>query len=595
MHEHDEAHLAERLQAAAILESLAEGVVAVNAGGEIVSINPAARALLGLGQLPLTGAKLFETLRQLELHDLVREVMTSGRLTLKDFPVFSPRERRLRAQGVPCAAPGPRGARVVLLLQDVTELHRYDQLRREFVANVSHELKSPLTSIRSLTETLLDGGLADPSCNRRFVALIEEDSTRLSRLIDDLLILSQVESRAVPLRLSAVELGPCMASVMAPREVLVAEKKLVVTVEVAPDTTVRADPDRLRQVLDNLFDNAVKYSPPGGHIQVVARMVEQGRVEIRVIDQGPGIPIEARVRVFERFYRVDKTRARELGGTGLGLSIVKHIVESHGGRTWVEGAVDEGSQFCFTLPLASALEDGIRPALVSDPVGLPVESPVSRDLEAELGLLQERLLVMGGMVEQAVGRSIQALTLRDGEQARQILERDRYIDRAEIVLDEICLRLLEEHRPSGADLRLIAVAFKINADLERMGDLAVNIAHRTLDLLRQPLLLRLVDLQTMAEQVQAMVKGSLDALVERDVESALEICRRDQEVDRLNRQVFDKMLGLMSNQRDSGQRAVPLLLVGRALERIADHATNIAENVVYLVTGETVKHRSGQR
>lgn len=591
MDDSDEFHLAERLQAAAILESLSEGVVAVNAAGEIVSINPAARALLGLGQLPLTGAKLFETLRQLELHQLVRAVMESGRLTLKEFPIFSPRERTLRAQGVPCAAPGARGARVVVLLQDVTDLHRYDQLRREFVANVSHELKSPLTSIRSLTETLLDGGLHDPSCNQRFVALIEEDSTRLSRLIDDLLILSQVESRAVPLRLSAVELGPCISSVIAPREVLVAEKKLTIGVEVANHTTVRVDPDRLRQVLDNLFDNAVKYSPVGGRIQIVARPTTAGRVEVRVLDQGPGIPPEARVRVFERFYRVDKTRARELGGTGLGLSIVKHIVEAHGGRTWVESTLGEGSQFCFTLPLASAHEDGVRPVLASHP-SQPSQPQLPQELDTELGLLQERLLVMGGLVEEAVGRSIQALTMRNAELARQVLDRDRIIDQAEIVLDEICLRLLEEHRPAGADLRLIAMAFKINADLERMGDLAVNIAHRTLELLRQPLLLPLVDIQTMAEQVQAMVKGSLDALVERDVESALEVCRKDHEVDRLNRHVFDTMLGLMSTQRDSGQRAVPLLLVGRALERIADHATNIAENVVYLVSGRTVKHRS---
>jgi phosphate transport system protein len=424
------------------------------------------------------------------------------------------------------------------------------------------------------------------------VALIEEDSTRLSRLIDDLLILSQVESRAVPLRLSAVELGPSIASVIAPREVLVAEKGLTIAVEVASEAVVRVDPDRLRQVLDNLVDNAVKYSPPGGRIQIIATPAGPGRVEVRVHDQGPGIPPEARVRVFERFYRVDKTRARELGGTGLGLSIVKHIVEAHGGRTWVEGSPGEGSQFCFTLPLAQGAEDGIRPPLASDQPDQPSQPHVPQDLQAELGLLQERLLVMGGLVEEAVGRSIQALTLRDAQLARQILDRDRFIDQAEIVLDEICLRLLEEHRPTGADLRLIAMAFKIIADLERMGDLAVSIAHRTLELLRQPLLLPLVDIQTMAEQVQAMVKGSLDALVDRDVESALEVCRRDHEVDRLNRHVFDTMLGLMSNHRDSGQRAVPLLLVGRSLERIADHATNIAENVVYLVTGRTVKHRS---
>ena len=580
--------LAERLQAEAILESLAEGVVAVDAAGDFVAINPAARALLGMGQQPVIGASLYETVRQHDLHELVREVMGTGRLTLRDVPLFAPRERILRAQGVPCLAPGPGGARVVLLLQDVTDQHRYDQLRREFVANVSHELKSPLTSIRSLTETLLDGGLEDPGCNRRFVSLIEEDSTRLSRLIDDLLILSQVESRAIPLRLSAVELDQVVTQVLAPREVLVAERKVKIIRRVDPELLVRADPDRLRQVLDNLLDNAIKYSPPGGRVEILAYPVENHRVQVRVHDQGPGIPPEARARVFERFYRVDKNRARELGGTGLGLSIVKHIVESHGGRTWVEGTVGEGSQFCFTLALATHREDEVV-ANAPDSVEASVASlpPV----EDELGHLQERLLVMAGLVEEAVGRSVQALVLRDAKQARQVLERDRVIDQSELVLDEICLRLLAERHAAGMDLRLIAMAFKINSDLERIGDLAVNIAERTLDLLRQPLLLPLVDIQTMAEQVQTMVKASLDALVQRDVEGALEVCRRDIVVDSLNRQVFETMLGLMSSQPQSAERAVALLLVGRSLERIADHATNIAENVVYLVTGRTVKHR----
>jgi len=590
--EQDEFVLAERLQAAAILESLAEGVVAVNAAGEIVSINPAARALLGLGQLSLAGANLFETLRQVELHELVREVLRSGRLTLKDFPLFSPRERRLRAQGVPCAAPGARGARVVVLLQDVTEVHRYDQLRREFVANVSHELKSPLTSIRSLAETLLDGGLHDPSCNQRFVALIDEDATRLSRLIDDLLILSQVESRAVPLRMASVELAPSIESVLAPREVLVAEKGLRVIREVEPQLAVYADPDRLRQVLDNLYDNAVKYSPIGGTIEILARPDGHGRAEIRVHDQGPGIPQQARLRVFERFFRVDKTRARELGGTGLGLSIVKHIVESHGGRAWVEGVEGQGSQFCFTLPLAGAASQSVRPVLAGDLREVDsLEEHQPLELQDELGHLQERLVLMGGLVEKAVGQAVQALTWRDAERARKVVERDRAIDLAEIALDEVCLRLLAEHRPRGADLRMIAMAFKINADLERMGDLAVGIAHRTLDLLQQPLLHPLLDIQSLAEEVQGMLKRSLDALVQRDVRLAVEVCRRDDEVDRLNNHIFQKMLGLIQAQPEATERAVALLLVARALERIGDHATNIAENVVYLVTGRTVKHR----
>lgn len=579
----DDNLLAERLQAAAILESLSEGVVAVNVVGEIVSVNPAARALLGLGQSGLTGANLFETVRQHELHELVRETLRSGRVTLRECTLFSPRERVLRAQGVPCAAPGPRGARVVLVLQDVTEHHRYDQLRREFVANVSHELKSPLTSIRSLTETLLDGGLEDPSCNQRFVSLIEEDSTRLSRLIDDLLILSQVESRAIPLYLSALELYPVVAAVLAPLEILMREKGLWVNLDIPPGLTVRADPDRLRQILHNLVDNAVKYSPKNGRLEIVARSIDQGNVYVTVSDEGPGIPPEACTRVFERFYRVDKTRSRELGGTGLGLSIVKHIVESHGGRVWVESVVGKGSKFCFTLPVEAQKTAARMEAMAP--------SEPAADGQTELGRLQERLLVMGGLVEEAVGRAVQALVLRDGRLARQVVEGDQQIDQVEIAVDDLCLRLLAEHSPQPEDLRLIAMAFKIIADLERMGDLAVSIAHRTLDILKEPLLHPLVLIPTMAEQVQAMVKGSLDALVQRDVELALDVCRRDDEVDRLNATVFQSMKRFMTIDPGNVERATSLLLVARALERIADHATNIAENVVYLVRGRTIKHR----
>lgn len=571
------------LQAAAILESLAEGVLAVNAAARIVSVNPAARALLGLGSGPLVGTSLFEAVRQPEVLELVRAVLKSGKLSRKEFTFFSPRERVLRAQAVPCDAPGLDGARVVLVLQDVSEHHRYEELRREFVANVSHELKSPLTSIRSLTETLLDGGLEDPSCNERFVALIEEDAARLARLIDDLLILSQVESRAFPMRLATLDIVPEISSALAPLEVLIDQKSLHIEVDAEPGLTLRADPDRLRQVLHNLIDNAVKYSPEGATLRIGARP-GTGDVEVWVSDEGPGIPPEALGRVFERFYRVDKNRSRELGGTGLGLSIVKHIVESHGGRVWVESAPGKGATFRFTLPVEAAEAQDV-------PRRVAARRSPAEDPEDELRRLQEHLVLMAGIVEEAVGRSVRALTVRDARLARQVVEGDRQIDQAEIAIDEICLHLLEHYRPDSETLRLIAMAFKINAELERMGDLAASIASRTLGILRAPLLHPLVDIQTMAEQVQQMVKDSLDALMRRDPELALEVCRRDDEVDRMNKEVYRAMLGQMGAGSQNVERAVSLLLIARALERIGDHATNIAENVVYLVRGHTIKHR----
>jgi len=216
-----------------------------------------------------------------------------------------------------------------------------------------------------------------------------------------------------------------------------------------------------------------------------------------------------------------------------------------------------------------------------------------QDLEGELKDLQERLLVMGGLVEEAVGRTVQALVVRDGALARQVLDRDEVIDRAEIAIDELCLDLLDRHRPEAEDLRFISMAFKINSDLERMGDLAVNIAHRTLDLLREPLLRPMIDIPRMGELVQAMVKDSLDALVRRDPQLAREVCRRDDEVDRLNHRVFCEMLASMAEDKSSIGRAVGLMLVARSMERIADHATNVAENVVYMVSGQSIKHRQG--
>jgi phosphate transport system protein len=197
---------------------------------------------------------------------------------------------------------------------------------------------------------------------------------------------------------------------------------------------------------------------------------------------------------------------------------------------------------------------------------------------------------MGGFAETAIGQAVKALVDRDAELARTVVASDEAINESEIEIDEHCLRLLALHQPEAADLRFIAMAFKINSDLERMGDLAVNIAERTLELLREPLLKPLIDIPRMAEVVQTMVRDSLDAFVRRDAELARSVCRRDDQVDQLNDQIFRELLTYMLQDPKSIARAVGLILVGRHLERIADHATNIAEDVVYLVQGKTIKH-----
>ncbi len=351
-------HLAElttqRNQATAIVESLAEGVIALDAHGHIVLFNPAAGRLLGATAETVVGRSLFETIRQRELHELARAVLQHRQRATRDVTLFQPQERFLRVHGLPCEGAGadPTGPRAILVIQDVTEHVRYDQLRKEFVANVSHELKSPLTSIRSLIETLLSGALEDPANNRRFVQLIEEDATRLSCLIDDLLSLSQIESQAVPLKLAVVPLKPLVDSVIASCQSAMAQRGIRCEPALPDGLAVHADADRLRQILANLLDNAIKYNKDHGSIQIAATR-EGEMVKVTVSDTGIGIPAQDLPRIFERFYRVDKARSRELGGTGLGLSIVKHLVESHRGTVSVESRFGHGSAFSFTLPLVS--------------------------------------------------------------------------------------------------------------------------------------------------------------------------------------------------------------------------------------------------
>ena len=215
--------------------------------------------------------------------------------------------------------------------------------------------------------------------------------------------------------------------------------------------------------------------------------------------------------------------------------------------------------------------------------------------QTELETLKSQLLSMASLVEESIHKSIQALVERNQAMAGEVISSDDAINMAEIKIDDFCLKLLALHQPAAIDLRFITSAMKINNDLERMGDQAVNIAERALELLKEPLLKPLIDLPRMAELAQKMVRDSLDAFVSKDPELARDVCRRDDEVDALNDQVFRELLTYMMQDPHTITRAVHLLLVGRHLERIADHATNIGEDVIYLVQGRTIKHRFDMR
>ncbi len=216
---------------------------------------------------------------------------------------------------------------------------------------------------------------------------------------------------------------------------------------------------------------------------------------------------------------------------------------------------------------------------------------MERRFDEELRSLKERLLSMAGIAEQSVGKAVKALVDRQAEIARAVIKDDIAINRHEVEIEEACLSLLARYQPEAKDLRFIAMVFKIVNDLERVGDQAVNISERTLELLTAPLLKPLIDIPKMAALAQQMLKDALDAFVNQDAERARAVCRRDDEVDRLNDQIYQELLTYMTRDPDTITRAVDLILVGRHLERVADHATNIAEDVYYLVRGTTIKHR----
>jgi two-component system phosphate regulon sensor histidine kinase PhoR len=346
----------ERAKARAILDGMVEGVIAVDGHETILLMNERARALFGVGLGRGEGKPFLEVIRNAELHEIFRE----SRATAPEAPLV--REVRLRhpvprivqINAVPLRLAGAeRGA--VMVLHDLTDLRRLEQVRTEFVANVSHELRTPLTAIQGYLETLLGGALDERQHARRFLEIAFRHTERLGRLLNDLTDLSNIELGKVTLRLGPVPIADVVHSVLDIIRPRAETGRVGLIADVQPsDLTVNADHDRLAQILINLVDNAVKYTPENGWVTVAARPLDPGRAEVRVRDTGVGIPRADLPRLTERFYRVDKARSRELGGTGLGLAIVKHLVLAHGGELSIESEEGEGTTVRFTLPMMAA-------------------------------------------------------------------------------------------------------------------------------------------------------------------------------------------------------------------------------------------------
>jgi len=339
----------ERNRIEAIIAGMTDAVIATDRHDTIMLLNRAAQDLLRVSREDALGRGAPTVFGNRRLAAMLHEATAYGRATAEELPPGAMGDRVVEAHCAPIRNSAGEVTGAVAVLRDVTELRQTERLRRELTANVSHELRTPLTSIKGFAETLLDGAMKDEETCRRFLSIINGETDRLVNLVDDLLDLSLLESKRVTLDLKPVDLGDLVAHTVDKLRPLAQTSHLTLVQSAPSGLVVFADANRLEQVLTNLVDNALKYTPAGGRIEVQAAAVN-GEVEVAVFDTGNGIRPEDLPHVFERFYRADRSRTRGSGGTGLGLAIAKHIVEAHGGRISVSSRVDEGTTFKFSIP-----------------------------------------------------------------------------------------------------------------------------------------------------------------------------------------------------------------------------------------------------
>lgn len=333
----------------ATLANMTEGVLVVNADGVIRLANRAIQEQLNVSG-PLEGRSVLEVFRNAELQALVTEALKRDRVTARELTLHGAEERVFEINAVCLRGESGDSNGAVIVMHDITRINTLENMRKDFVANVSHELRTPLSIIKGYVETLLEEPRPDPETAVAFLQTIRRHSNRLETLIGDLLTISALESQDKRLTLGRVSLRAVAEAARDELAPQAAAKQTRFSIEIPVQfPEARADGTRLHQVFVNLFDNAIKYTPPGS--QVIVTATERGEeLEVCVADNGPGIAEEHLDRIFERFYRVDKARSRDLGGTGLGLSIVKHIIQAHNGRVWAESELGQGSRFYFTVP-----------------------------------------------------------------------------------------------------------------------------------------------------------------------------------------------------------------------------------------------------
>ena len=339
---------------ASLFDRMVEGLVVVDGGGRIRLANRAAQSLFGFeGQA--AGKSVLEATRNHEVASVVarldKELEVLGH-ELRIDSMAAPRFLQVNALALRDASGANDGA--ILVFHDLTRLRQLEGVRQEFVANVSHELRTPLSLIKSAAETLLDGAKDDPAALARFLQIIDKHANRLALLIDDLLLLSTLDSGGLRLDRQPLALRSTVQDAIDDLQPRAHARDVTLVNRVPASLVALADNDRIRQVVSNLVDNAIKYGRVSGTTTVEGSQLADGRIELSVADDGPGIPKDAQLRIFERFYRVDKARSREQGGTGLGLAIVKHVVQAHGGEVRIESELGSGARFVLNLPAAAA-------------------------------------------------------------------------------------------------------------------------------------------------------------------------------------------------------------------------------------------------
>jgi len=334
----------------ALLGGMEEGVLILDFKGRVQKMNAAMEAIIFRSSSADVGKHYLEVFRDPQLNDLIQTTLETRQGQRRSLSLLGQSGKYFHVQSSSVRYPENGGEGIVVVFHDVTDLRRLERIRQEFVANVSHELRTPLTTIRGYAEALRDEGFQNASRAEQFLKVIERHTERMDKIVSDLLLLSEVESQDRLLKKEALSIPELIHSATESLRPTAEARRQKLQLEVSAEIPlVMGDGQKIHQVIVNLLQNAINYTPEEGRITVRARKSAEG-VEVSVSDTGTGIPPEDLPRIFERFYRVDKGRSRELGGTGLGLSIVKHIVEAHGGRLSVESKVGQGSRFAFILP-----------------------------------------------------------------------------------------------------------------------------------------------------------------------------------------------------------------------------------------------------